>query len=309
MFVTGATGVVGRMLLPQLRGRGHHVTALVRRARDADRLGDVDGVAVADVMDLRTLRRVLIGASPDVVVHQVTGFRSTDCASGMQRTAHLRTAGTENLISAAVSAGAHRVVAQSAASAYFPHGHEVLDEEAPLWTDAPGRWGAAVRAVEAQEEALLTCPDIEGVALRYGALYGPDTSFAPAGRIHRMIRGSAVPLVEDGGGITSFTHVEDAAGAVLEVLADGESGAYNVVDNEPAQSSEWLPAYAHMIGGPAPVSLTREQAREQLHWLTVHQLTEQRGATNFRLREAVGWRPVWPSWREGFADLFGLWPG
>ncbi|MDR7300146.1 nucleoside-diphosphate-sugar epimerase [Haloactinomyces albus] len=300
--------MVGRTLLPLLRERGHHVTALVRQTRHVDRLGGVDGVAVADVMDPHTVRQVLTRAAPDVVVHQVTGFRGVDCTAGMQHTAQLRATGTSNLVSAAASAGVRRVVAQSTASAYYPYGHEVLDEEAPLWTDAPGCWGEAVRAVEALEETLLTCPDIEGMALRYGSLYGPGTSFAPTGVMHRMVRGSAVPLIEDGAGLTSFTHVDDAAGAVLDVLEGGEPGAYNVVDNEPAEIGEWLPAYAHMIGGPAPVSLTLNQAREQLDWLTVHQLTEQRGATNFRLREAVGWRPAWPSWREGFADLLGLWP-
>lgn len=308
VFVAGATGVVGRALLPQLRRQGHHVTALVRQASQADDLEATDGVAVADVMDLRTLRRVVGEASPDVVVHQVTGFRDADRAVGLGRTTRLWNAGTRNLVSAAVSAGARRVVAQSVASAYYPAGHDVLDEEAPLWTDAPGHWGEAVRAVEALEETLLTCPDIEGMALRYGTLYGPGTSFAPEGRVYQQVRGSALPLVEDGMGLTSFTHVDDAASAVLEVLTGAEPGAYNVVDNEPAESGEWLPTYAHMIGGPDPVSLTLEQAEEQLDWLTVHQLTEQRGATNFRMREALGWQPTWPSWREGFATLLGLWP-
>ena len=103
-------------------------------------------------------------------------------------------------------------------------------------------------------------------------------------------------------------HSEDAAGAVVAVL-DATPGVYNVVDNEPAEVAEWLPTYARMVGGPEPVALTQEQARAQLDWLTVYQLTEQRGASNFRLREELGWRPVWPSWREGFAEMFGLWLG
>lgn len=309
VFVAGSTGVVGKSLLPQLTKRGHHVTALVRGADRAEHVHDADDVAVADVMDLRTLRRVMTRSSPDVVVHQVTGFGGTDLEGGLERTTRLRETGTRNLVSAAVSAGARRIVAQSDASAYSPYGHDVLDEEAPLWTEAPGRWGECVRSVEALEEAVLTCPDLEGVALRYGSLYGPDTGYAPSGQVHRQIVGSELPTVRDGCGVTSFTHVDDAAGAVVEVVNAGEAGAYNVVDNEPAESGEWLPAYARMAGGPAPLELTLEQARSQLDWLTVHQLTEQRGATNFRLRETVGWRPSWPSWREGFATLLGVWAG
>ncbi|MEV0082718.1 NAD(P)-dependent oxidoreductase [Saccharopolyspora sp. NPDC050642] len=307
VVVAGATGVVGRTLLPLLRDRGHHVTALVRHADRLDGAVSVDDVAVADVLDPPQLRRELARVEPEVVIDQTSGFGGADPDEGLRRTALLRENGARNLVDAAVAVGARRIIGQSMTAAYRPHGHDVLDEESPLWTEAPGCWGDAVRALAAMEEAVLTRPGIEGIALRYGALYGPDTQYAPGGAIHARVCGSELPLVDDGVGLTSFTHVDDAAGAVLELLTNGEPGTYNVVDNEPAESAEWLPAYARMAGGPAPVSLTMDQARTQLDWLTVHQLTEQRGATNFRLRETLGWRPAWPSWREGFASLFGLW--
>ncbi|MGP4017138.1 NAD-dependent epimerase/dehydratase family protein [Saccharopolyspora sp. 5N708] len=309
VVVAGATGVVGRTLLPLLRERGHHVTALVRHVDRLDGTAPMDDVAVADLLDPAGLSRELRRVAPDVVIDQTSGFGKADQDEGLRRTARLRARGAANLVDAAVSVGARRIIGQSMTAAYRPHGHDVLDEDSPLWTDAPGCWGAAVRALAAMEETVLTRPDIEGIALRYGALYGPSTQYAPGGRVHERVRGSALPLVHDGIGLTSFTHVDDAAGAVLELLTGGEPGTYNVVDNEPAESSEWLPAYARMVGGPAPVSLTMDQAKAQLDWLTVHQLTEQRGATNFRLRETMGWRPTWPSWREGFAALFGLWAG
>ncbi|GAB3289749.1 NAD-dependent epimerase/dehydratase family protein [Parasphingorhabdus pacifica] len=309
VFVVGATGVVGRTLLPQLSARGHHVTALVRREGQEADLAGVDEVATADLLELEPLRLVLKQAAPDVVIHQASAWRGSDVESAMRATARLRDVGTRNLVTASVDAGVPRMIAQSTVAAYCPNGHDVLDEEAPLWTDAPGVWGEAVRAVASLEETVLTNPGIEGVALRYGALYGPGTWYAPGGLIHEQVRGSALPLVEDHVGLTSFTHVDDAASSVLEVLTGGDPGAFNVVDNEPAECAEWLPAYARMVGGPAPVSLTLEQAKAQLDWLTVHQLTEQRAATNFRLRETMGWRPGWPSWREGFATMFGLWPG
>lgn len=309
VFVAGATGVVGRALLPQLRQRGHHVTALLRSEESAERAGCADEVVVGDVLDLPRLRRLLRESSPDAVVAQLSAFRGLDDEDGLARTTELWRHGTRNLVAAAMDAGVGRVLSQSMVAAYFPNGHDVLDEDSPLWTNAPGAWGEAVRAVAEMEREVLERADIEGAVLRYGALYGPHTAFAPGGRIHEQVRGSALPLVDDGVGLTSFTHVDDAAGAAVEVLEAGETGTFNVVDNEPAECAEWLPAYARMIGGPAPVSLTLEQARAQLDWLTVHRLTEQRGATNFRIRETLGWRPVWPSWREGFATLFGLWPG
>lgn len=306
VFVAGATGVVGRTLLPRLRERGHHVTALVRS--EAAGAQDADDVAVGDLLDAQRLKQVLVDASPDVVVHVASAFGDSDFDQALERTARLRSEGTRHLVDAAVEAGAGRIVAESSAVAYAPDGHDVLDEEAPLWTEAPGCWGELVRATSELEEVVLTRPEIEGMALRYGALYGPGTWFAAGGAVHRQVCGSELPLIDDGAGLTSFTHVEDAASAAVEVLSGGDPAAYNVVDNEPSECTEWLPAYARMAGGPAPVSLTLEQAQNQLDWFTVHQLTEQRGASNFRIRETLGWRPAWPSWREGFAALFGLWP-
>jgi nucleoside-diphosphate-sugar epimerase len=316
VLVAGATGVVGRVLLPLLQERDHHVIALVRNAERARHLrsqlrtdDEVADIAVADVLDASELLRETTRVAPDVVICQLSGFRAADIAAGLEETARLHEIGVRNLVAAAAAAGTRRIVTQSMAAVYRPDGHDVLDENAPLWTEAPGRWGQTVRAVAAMEETILTCPEVEGVALRYGALYGPGTWFAPGGSIYERVRGSALPLIDRGAGLTSFTHLDDAAAVAVEVLSGGDPGAYNVVDNEPAESSEWIPAYARMVGGPAPVSLTLEQARAQLDWLTVHQLTEQRGATNFRLRETLGWRPRWPSWREGFAALLGLWPG
>ena len=308
VFVAGATGVVGAALLPRLRERGHRTTALARSAERAEQV-EADEVVVGDVLDAERMRELVAHAAPDVVVQAASGFRGADLETGLSLTARVREEGTRNLVRAATAAGVGRIVALATTAAYCPDGDDVLDEDAPLWTEAPGRWGELVRSVANMEQSALTNPDIEGVVLRFGSLYGPGTGYAPGGAVHEQVRGSALPLVTDGAGIASFTHVDDAVGAVLEVLNGGDPAAYNVVDNEPAETTEWLPAYARMVGGPEPVALTLEQARAQLDWITVHQLTEQRGATNFRIRETLGWRPAWPSWREGFATLFGLWPG
>lgn len=307
ILLAGATGVVGSALVPLLRKRGHQVIALLRN-RDGQVEG-ADEVVIADATAPDDLRAAVLGASPDVVVDLLSDCGSGDPAERARRTARVRGTGSLTLAQAAIATGARRIITHGLTAAYRPEGHDVLDEDSPLWTDAPHEWGDMVGAVADVENAVLTSPDIEGVVLRFGALYGPGTGFAAGGVQYEQVRGSELPLVEGGIGMTSFTHVDDAAGAIVEVLAGVDVGTYNVVDNEPAESGEWLPAYARMIGAPEPVVLSREQADAQLSWWTVHQLSEQRGASNFRLRETAGWRPTWPSWREGFASMFGLWPG
>ncbi|GAB2750470.1 NAD(P)-dependent oxidoreductase [Salinifilum aidingensis] len=307
ILLAGATGVVGSALVPLLRKRDHQVTALIRD-RD-EHVEGADEFVIADATAPDDLRAAVLGARPDVVVDLLSDCGSSEPAERARRTARLRGTGSLTLAQAAIAAGARRIITHGLTATYRPEGHDVLDEESPLWTDAPDEWGDMVSAVADVENAVLTSPDIEGVVLRFGALYGPGTGFAPEGAQYEQVRGSELPLIEGGIGMTSFTHVEDAAGAVVEVLAGVDPGTYNVVDNEPAESGEWLPAYARMIGAPEPVVLSREQADAQLSWWTVHQLSEQRGASNFRLRETAGWRPTWPSWREGFASMFGLWPG
>ncbi|GAA4840680.1 NAD(P)-dependent oxidoreductase [Saccharopolyspora rosea] len=306
VVVAGASRVVGGPLLARLRERGHHVTALVGGPGDFVDPDRVDEVVVAEPDDARALRSAVRDAAPDALVDLAADLAAGD--GEVLRDCARRGRETADLVAAATAAGARRVVAQSSTGAYRPCGREVLDESAPLWTDATGVWGEVVRSLSAAEQAVLGRPDVAGVVLRYGSLYGPGTRFAPGGAVHEQVRGSALPLVEDGVGLTSFTHVDDAAQALVEVLDQEVTGTYNVVDNEPAECAEWLPAYARMAGGPAPVTLSLDKARAQLDALTVHQLTEQRAATNFRIREELGWRPAWPSWREGFAEMFGLWP-
>ena len=160
-----------------------------------------DEVVVGDVLDLPRLRQVVRRAEPDVVVAQVSGFRGPDFDDGLARTSRLWEQGTGNLVEAAADAGVRRVVAQSMVAAYCPNGHDVLDEESPLWIDAPGRWGEVVRAIADMERAVVERTDLEGVVLRYGSLYGPDTWYAPGGLVHEQVRGSALPLA------VSYTHL------------------------------------------------------------------------------------------------------
>lgn len=293
--LAGATGVIGRALLPLLRDRGHQVTALVRDPASGAGLGEV---AVADALDPLAVRAAIVAARPDVVVHQLSALRGGSSPDALERTARLRTEGTANLITAARAAGARRLVVQSIAFAAAPVGDPVLDEDAPLYLDAPDPgWAETVRAVAELERLVLGVRDLAGVVLRYGALYGPGTQYDPAGP---FARGRFV-LPGDGAGITSFLHVEDAALAALTAVESTATGVFHITDDEPAEAAAWLPVYAEHVGAPAPRPVPAAMAARLLGWFTAHQLTERRGASNARAREVLGWKPTRSSWRLDWA--------
>jgi nucleoside-diphosphate-sugar epimerase len=299
--------VIGRELLPLLIERGHEVVALTRSEEKVPLLKSA-GVepAVADVFDTERLRPVMAKARPDVVVHELTSLpdafdpvRITEQFAANDR---IRREGTLNLLSGAKAAGARKIVAQSIAFGYEPVGSRIKTEEAPLFVDAPEPWGGSVRAAKDLEDAVLGAEEIEGVVLRYGHLYGPNTYFAPDGQIGRGVLAGAVPIAGEGEGTYSFLHVEDAASATVAAVEGWPWGVYNVADDEPARAREWLPYYAKILGAAEPPRVSREELLEAAGWLTLHQITEMRGASNARAREQ-GWTPNYPSWRGGFADL------
>ncbi|KOG23266.1 NAD-dependent epimerase/dehydratase family protein [Streptomyces viridochromogenes] len=300
VLVAGATGVVGHPLVGALRERGHQVSALVR---DESRAPDADRIVVADALDRETLLSGVRDARPEVVVHQLSALRllREDPPEAFARTARLRTEGTANLIEAARAAGARRLVAQSIAFAAVPAGAPVLDEDAPLYVDAPDPgWAATVRAVAALERLVLdTGRDLAGVALRYGTLYGPGTAYARDGGTGQRVLAGKLPLPEGGAGVTSFLHVEDAVGAAVAAVESTSTGAFHVTDDEPARAARWLPHYARTLGAPPPRTIPATLAPRLLGWFMAHQLTAARGAANDRARAALGWKPTHPSWRDG----------
>ena len=298
--LAGATGVIGRALAPMLREHGHQVIALIR---DPDAVagltdsGAADEAVVADALDPLAVRSALAAARPDAVVHQLSALRG-DAADALERTARLRTEGTANLITAARAAGVRRLVVQSIAFAAAPVGEPVLDEDAPLYLDAPDPgWAQTVRAVAELERLVSGVRDIDGMVLRYGALYGPDTQYDPAGPFGQTVARGSFPLPGEGAGITSFLHVEDAALAALTAVESTATGIFHITDDEPAPAAAWLPQYARYVGGPEPRTVPTMMAGRMLGWFTAHQLTERRGADNARARETLGWKPTRPSWR------------
>ncbi|WP_371661082.1 NAD-dependent epimerase/dehydratase family protein [Streptomyces sp. NBC_00280] len=305
ILVAGATGVVGHPLVDALRARGHQVSALVREESRA-RAPEADAIVVADALDREALLAAVTDVRPEVVVHQLSALRllRDDPPEAFAQTARLRTEGTANLLAAARAAGARRLVAQSIAFAAAPTGDPVVDEDAPLYLDAPDPgWAATVRAVAALESQVLAGePELRGLVLRYGALYGPGTAYARTGGTGQRVLAGKLPLPEGGTGITSFLHVEDAVGAAVAAVESEATGAFHITDDEPAPAAQWLPHFAHALDAPPPRTVPAAMAPRLLGWFMAHQLTSAAGASNARARTELGWKPVRPSWRDGLGQ-------
>jgi nucleoside-diphosphate-sugar epimerase len=277
IFVAGATGAIGRILVPLLVEAGHDVVAGTRTASGVERLRELGATGrQVDVFDREALAEAVVSAAPDVVVHQLTALSGGSSADN----ARIRKEGTRNLVDAARKAGVTRIVAQGISWAYEP-GTTPADESTPLDTGAPEPRATTIGGITALEDAVAEIP--EHVVLRYGTFYGPNTWYAPGDFIARKLRAGELPA---GDGVSSFVHVEDAARAA--VLALGwPSGAVNVVDDEPAPAREWAPVLARAIGEPVP-----QPAEGGAGW--------ERGAANAKAR-SLGWEPKHPTWRTGFS--------
>jgi nucleoside-diphosphate-sugar epimerase len=310
VFVAGATGVIGRRLVPMLLKDGHEVVGMTRSEDRAASLRAA-GVepTVCDVFDAERLRAAVRAAAPEIVIHELTDLPSTidprqvsDQFVGNDR---VRTEGTANLVSAAVAAGARRIVAQSIAFVYAPVGGPVKTEEDPLFLDAQPPWSRSVRAVSELERMVTATDGIEGVALRYGFFYGPGSSYASDGSLAREVRRRRLPIVGGGRGVFSFIHVDDAAAATVAATERGAPGVYNIVDDDPAPQREWVPRYAEVLGAKRPFRVPKWLARLVAGRYVVMLATELRGASNERAKREIGWSPRYPSWRQGFAEALG----
>jgi len=302
VFVAGATGAIGRQLVPRLVAAGHEVHGMTRSESKRAMLDELGAVpVVADALDPDQVAQAVARARPEVIVHQLTAIGPVDLRH-MDRdfapTNRLRTEGTDHLLSAGQAMGVRRFVAQSnAAFPYARTGGAVKGEEDPLDAASAREMRAMVAAIRHLEEAVLGAGWTEGIVLRYGALYGPGTSMAPGEAQFELVREGKFPLVGDGGGVWSFIHVADAAEATVAAVEHGGRGVYNIVDDDPAPVAEWLPALARMLGAQPPVAAPRLAGGEAGAVL----MTELRGASNAKAKRELGWRPGHPSWRQGFA--------
>ena len=308
VFVAGATGVLGRPLVRALVAAGHEVTGTSRTAARAATV-DADGGkgVVCDALDRAAVAAAVAAAAPEVVIHQLTALpqKYLELRKGSELTNRLRREGTRYLVEAARAAGARRVIAESIAFLYAPAGPRVVAEDAPIWQQAPKQLGEMLSALQELEQTVLGADGLDGVVLRYGALYGPGSYFAPDGDMTRQVRRRLMPVVGSGGGVLSFVHVDDAASATVCALDRGAPGIYNIVDDEPVTFADQLPEYARLAGAKPPRHVPAWLARVAGGKVAVSTTTEQRGASNAKAKRELGWTPRYPSWRDGFAAEFG----
>jgi nucleoside-diphosphate-sugar epimerase len=306
IFVAGATGAIGRQLVPRLLGAGHQVVGMTRSESKQAALWEMGAQpVVADALDPEQIAEVIAAAQPDVIVHELTAISTLDLRHfdrSFAQTNRLRTEGTDHLLSAGRAVGVERFVAQSFAG--WPQGRNdaaIKSEEEPLDPAQPREMRESWEAIRHLEAAVSSADWTEGIVLRYGGLYGPGTSLAPGSDEFEMVRKRKFPVVGNGAGIWSFVHVADAAEATVAAIERGRRGIYNVVDDEPASVSEWLPGLAAAIGAPKPWRVPRWVGRLAVGEVGVVMMTEIRGASNAKAKRELGWAPRHPSWREGFA--------
>jgi nucleoside-diphosphate-sugar epimerase len=313
IIIAGATGALGRQLLPRLVERGHEVTGMTRSESKQQLVRDLGGrPVVADALDPESVAQAVAAAEPEAIVHQLTAIpHALDMrhfARDFAQTNRLRTEGTDHLLAAGRAVGARRFVAQSYAPAIYARaGGPVKSEDDPLEESPPDQVRATVDAIRHVERAVTGASWTEGVALRYGAFYGPGTNFSlgPEGTFVEAIRKRQLPLVGKAGGVWSFIHIEDAAEATVSAIEGHGRGIYNVVDDEPATVADWLPAAAQAVEAPAPRRVPRWLGRLFAgEWATV-MMTETRGASNAKAKRELAWTPRHASWREGFATGLG----
>jgi nucleoside-diphosphate-sugar epimerase len=315
VFVAGATGALGRALVPQLVARGHEVVGMTKSASKQDQLRNLGArPVVADALDPDAVAQAVASAEPEVIVHQLTALSGKMSARDMRHpersfaftmTNRLRTEGTDHLLAAGRAVGARRFVAQSFGAFRFARtGGPVQTEADPLDPDS-GQPG--LEAILYLEQAVTTINWGEGLVLRYGGFYGPgtSTSLAPDAVMTALVRKRRFPIVGDGGGVWSHVHVEDAAAATAIAVERGEPGIYNVVDDEPAPVREWLPALASALGAKRPRRIPRWLGRLAAGETATLMMTEARGASNEKAKRELGWQPRYPSWRHGFAQGLG----
>jgi nucleoside-diphosphate-sugar epimerase len=310
VFVAGASGALGKQLVPMLVANGHDVTAMTRTASKQDALRAIGArPTVADALDPEAVAHAVAEAEPEVVVHQLTALTGKFDMRHIDRffatTNRLRTEGTDHLLAAARAVGARRFVAQSFGGwPYARRGGPAKAEDEPLDPEPPAKMRPVLDAIRHLERAVGDADPMEGVVLRYGGFYGPGTNVSadPEADFVKPIRKRQFPVIGGGGGVWSFVHITDAATATVAAIEGGAPGTYNVVDDEPAPVREWLPALAEAVGAKPPRRVPRWLGRLLAGEAAVVSMTEARGALNTKAKRELGWAPRFASWRTGFAE-------
>ena len=311
IFIAGATGVVGQALIPVLVRRGHQV---IGTTRSPERVPTIRALGAHPVvmngLDRQSVLSAVSGVKPDVIVHQMTAI-----AAGVKalkyldrefaQTNRLRTQGTTHLLAAAHENGTRRIVAQSFTG--WPNAREggrIKTEKDPLDARPLGNMRQTLNALRELEDRVLGAKDIDGIVLRYGAFYGPGTQIAPGGEVAEAIRHRRMPIIGSGAGVWSFIHMVDVAQATALAIEGGPSGVYNIVDDEPAEVSVWLPELARILGAKLPMHVPEWLGRLAIGESGVSMMTRIRGSSNAKAKQMLKWSPRYTSWREGFREVF-----
>ena len=307
VLLAGATGALGRALVPRLVAGGHEVVGLTRRPEKVAALEAAGARGeVCDVVDRDRVLALAEDVRPDVVLDETTDLpqrydtrRMRGFYDGM---ADLRLRGTPNLLDAAEATGA-RPIFQSLAFIYRPDavadGRPRTEGDPVFGADAPAPWNLALPATTALEQRTVS---LGGLVLRYGFFYGPGTHYDRGGQAYEDTARRRFPLVGPATGVCSFIHLDDAAAAtVLAVERPDARGILNIVDDEPMALRDWLPLYARAIGARPPRRVPLWLARMVSGPLPIHFATAMPPASNARAREVLGWAPAYSSVRTGFA--------
>ena len=306
VLVAGATGAIGRPLVERLVQSGHHVIATTRAPDNAQSVRKLGATAMLmDGLDAASVGETVARAEPDAIIHQMTALAGKPDLRHFDRwfakTNELRTTGTQHLLAAAAASGVSRFVAQSYTGwNNAREGGPVKTEDDPLDSSPAKAQRETQAALQVLESAVMEAP-LVGIVLRYGNFYGPAVSDS----LVELVRKRMMPILGDGAGVWSWIHIDDAAAATVAALERGERDIYNVTDDEPARVSEWLPYLADVIGAKRPFRLPAWLGRVVAGDVAVQWMTEGRGASNAKAKRSLGWRPTWPSWRDGFRDAFG----
>jgi nucleoside-diphosphate-sugar epimerase len=311
VFVAGSTGAVGKFLVPHLVQNGHEVVALVRDAQKAKAL-EVMGaqVALADALNKEELTAAIRRIDPEVIIHQLTAltgvgnFKKLDEEFAL--TNRFRTEVTDTMLAAARLVGTRRFIAQSFCGWPFAReGGPVKTEEDPLDPNPPASFSKILAAIRYLEDTVRKTTNLQALALRYGFFYGPGTGIAKDGLIVELVRKRRLPIVGDGAGIWSFIHISDVARATVAAVSHGDPGIYNVVDDEPAPVSTWLPALAEAVGAKPPYKVPVWLGKLAIGGGGVSMMTKIRGGSNAKAKRELGWQLDYPSWRRGFVEGLG----
>ena len=306
VFVAGATGAVGKRLVPLLVAHGHEVTGMTRSSSKVEQLRALGAKpVVADGLDQAAVRSAVEKTEPEIVIHQMTALAGARSFRRFDRefalTNRLRTEGTDHLLAASRGVGVRRFIAQSYGNWNYERvGAEPKSEDDQLDPNPPRNQRRSLAAIRYLEDAVLPAEGLEALALRYGNLYGPGTGFAPDGDLAELVRRGRLPIIGDGAGVWSFVHVDDVATATLAAAQRGEGGVYNVVDDEPASVSVWLPEYARALAAKPPRCVPAWIGRIAAGEVGISMMTRIRGASNEKAKRELGWEPRYRSWREGF---------